>query len=237
MQDYAHRAGRWLTACVLALWGLSGMFAQAETYIAGQVGYTLAQDVTNVNAIDPGLVGLPAGTTVSNVDLNNSLMYGMKLGHYFASTPWLGVELEGFITTPHVPQQQLTLNVPGVGSIPIDQPGATNRLIVMAPNLVARYQAGAFEPYVGVGPGVFFLHQQRAPDAPGGAKYSQSDTRVGLNTQAGLRYRLTDLISVFGEWKYNYVRFSLAGQANGPYFGYQATVNLHNFVFGIGYHF
>jgi outer membrane protein W len=187
MQNYAHRAGRWLTACVLALWGLSGMFAQAETYIAGQVGYTLAQDVTNVNAVNPGLVGLPAGTTVSNVDLNNSLMYGMKLGHYFASTPWLGVELEGFITTPHVPQQQLTLNVPGVGSI--DQPGATNRLIVMAPNLVARYQAGAFEPYVGVGPGVFFLHQQqRSPDAPDGAKYSlSSNSKCNTAGPEGLR--------------------------------------------------
>ena len=235
--DRQQRLGRWFLTCLIVCWGGPLLSAQAETYIAGQFGYTLAQDTTRGKVTDPGLVGLPAGTTVSNTTLNNSLMYGAKLGHYFGSTPWLGVELESFVTRPHTPQQRVTLQAPGAGTILLDETGATNRLIVVAPNLVARYQAGAFEPYIGIGPGVFFLHQRQESLTPGGPAYSQSSTRVGLNTQVGLRYRLTDHVSVFGEWKYNYVRFNLSGQADGPYAGINAVANLHHFVFGVAYHF
>ena len=231
------RMARWLFIGLTIFGGGPFLSAQAELYIAGQVGYTVAQDTTDGRVTDPGLVGLPAGTSVSNTSLNDSLMYGMKLGHYFDSTPWLGVELESFITTPHTPQQRVTLQAPGVGTVLLDETGATNRLIVVAPNLVARYRAGAFEPYVAVGPGVFFLHQRQEPLTSGTPAYSQSSTRVGLNTQVGLRYRMTDHVSVFGEWKYNYVRFNLAGQADGPYAGVNAVANLHHFVFGVGYHF
>ena len=226
---------RLVGAC--AIWGAWLLSAHAETYIAGQVGYTVAQDTTRGRVTDPSLIGLPAGTSAGNLNLNNSPMYGMKLGHYFDSTPWLGVELESFMTTPNTPQQRVTLQAPGVGTVLLDETGATNRLIVVAPNLMARYQAGAFEPYVGIGPGVFFLHQRQESPAPGSTAYSQYSTRVGLNTQVGLRYRLTDHVSLFGEWKYNYVRFSLSGQPDGPYAGVSAVANLHHFVFGIGYHF
>lgn len=95
-------------------------------------------------------------------------MYGLKLGCYFESLPWLGIERESFITTPHRPQQQLILGVPGVGDVSADESGATNRLIVISPNLVVRYQAGSFEPYLGIGPGIFFLHQQKLTSVAGG---------------------------------------------------------------------
>ncbi len=231
------RLARWFFSGLIVFWGGPVLSSQAETYIAGQVGYTVAQDTTRGKVTNPGLVGLPEGTTVSNTSLNNSLTYGMKLGHYFDSTPWLGVEVESFLTNPHTPQQRITLQAPGVGTILLDETGATNRLIVVAPNLVARYQVGAFEPYIGIGPGVFFLHQRQESLMSGAPAYSQSSTRVGLNTQVGLRYRMTDHVSVFGEWKYNYVRFNLAGQADGPYAGINVVTNLHHFVFGVGYHF
>jgi outer membrane protein W len=208
---------------------------QAESYVSGMVGYTIAQDTTRGKVNDPANVGLPAGTTISNVDLNNSLMYGVKLGHYFNSTPWLGVELESFMTTPHRPAQRLTLFTPAAGSFQQDEPGATNRVIVVSPNLVMRYQAGSFEPYVGIGPGVFFLHQKQLTGT--GTDYSQTSTRFGLNTQLGLRYRITEHVSMFGEWKYNYARINLAGQADVNHFGINAVINLHHFVFGVGYHF
>lgn len=99
-------------------------------------------------------------------------MYGIKLGHYLKSTPWLGIELESFITTPQRSQQRLTLGVPGLGAFQYDEGGATNRLIVASPSLLARYQAGAFKPYVGIGPGIIFLHQQLLISMAGGCSYS-----------------------------------------------------------------
>lgn len=209
---------------------------KAETYVAGQAGYTLAHAATHVEVIDPGLGAIPPGTTASNLRLNDSLLYGMKVGRYLDSIPWLGVELESFITKPHIPSQHVTYDIPGTGSVAVDEPGATNRLIVVAPNLVARYRVGDVEPYLGVGPGVFILHQKQGASTSS-SPFSQSSTRVGLNTQVGVRYRMTERVSVFGEWKFNYVRYHLSGQADVPSFGMNATIQLHHFVFGIGYHF
>lgn len=232
-----HRARRWVAA-VLAIWGLSVPYAaQAETYIAGQVGYTLAQDISRGRINDPAYAGLPVGTTVSTVNLNNSLMYGMKIGRYFDSLPWLGVELEGFITNPNRPQQRLTLGVPGTGNVSVDEPGATNRVVVLSPNVLFRYQAGAFEPYIGAGPGVFFLHQKQFPTTPGGLTYSQSNMGYGINTQVGLRYRFNEHLALFGEWKFNYARVDLSGQADADHYGINSLVTLHHFVFGVSYHF
>lgn len=114
IKEVASRGGEYF------FWGLSLLFARAETYIAGQVGYTLAQDTTNGKATEPAFAGLPSGTSVSNVTPNKSLMYGMKLGRYLNSPPWLGIELGSFITTPQRPQQRLTLGVAGLGAFQYD---------------------------------------------------------------------------------------------------------------------
>ena len=236
-RENPHRASRWLVLVALTVWVGSGAPVLAETYIAGQVGYTMAEDTARGRINDPTYAGLPTGTSVSTVDLNNSLMYGMKIGRYFDSLPWLGLELEGFITTPHRPQQRLTLGVPGTGNISVDEPGATNRIVVVSPNIVLRYQAGAFEPDIAAGPGVFFLHQKELGTTPGALTYSQSNTGYGLNTQVGLRYRLTEHVALFGEWKFNYARVDLSGQADAGLYGINTLVTLHHFVFGVGYHF
>lgn len=224
--------------CMAIAVGLvSALPAFAETYVAGMVGATLAPDTVRGRVNDPSFVGLPEGTSISNVQLNSSIMYGAKVGHYFNSIPWLGVELEAFVTVPHRPAQRLTLNAPGIGTIQQDEPGATNRIVVVSPLIMVRYQAGAFEPYAGVGPGVFFLHQEQFTASGSPSNYSQSNTGYGLNTQVGLRYRLTGHVSMFGEWKYNYGCIDLAGQANVNHFGINALSQLHHFVFGVGYHF
>lgn len=211
--------------------------AQAETYLAGQFGYTVAPDVSHVEVVDPGLGAVPPGTTASNLKLNNSPMYGVKVGHYLDAVPWLGAELEGFMTSPHIPSQRVTYQIPGAGAVSVTEPGATNRLVVMAPNLLARHRMGDFEPYVGLGPGVFFLHQKQGSSTAGPVAFSQSSTSIGLNTQVGLRYRLTTHLSVFAEWKFNYLRYHLSGQADVPSFGMNATLRLHHVAFGLGYHF
>ncbi len=235
--DALRRSTSRVFGITIALGLVSTVPAFAETYVSGMVGATLAPDTVRGRVNDPSFVGLPEGTSISNVQLNSSIMYGAKVGHYFNSMPWLGVELEAFVTTPHRPAQRLTLNAPGVGTIQQDEPGATNRLVVVSPLIVVRYRAGAFEPYAGVGPGVFFLHQEQLTASGSPSNYSQSNTGYGLNTQLGLRYRLTGHVSVFGEWKYNYGRIDLAGQANVNHFGINALSQLHHFVFGVGYHF
>lgn len=196
--------------------------AQAEMYVAGQVGVTIPQNLSNVE-------WSAGGVTVGGNDLSlhNSVMYGAKLGYYFDSLKWLGLETEAFNTTPNVKQQNLTIGGINLGT----QPGVDFRVLTWAPvNIVARYQMGAFEPYAGVGLGVFFSRLSQ-----GGS--SSSSTDVGLNTQVGLRYRVTNNLAVFGEWKFNHANISHDNFIGNSGLNVSANYNVHHLVFGVGYHF
>ena len=207
-----------------------GMFCltlpvQAEMYVAGQMGANVPRKLSDVEYSQGGV-----NVGGNNLSLQNSLMYGAKVGYYFDSLKFqnfnLGLETEVFNSTPHIKQQDITIAGINTGT----QSGLTNRVLTWAPLVVVvRYQAGAFEPYAGVGLGVFFSHISDGTD-------SSSSTDVGLNTQLGLRYRVTNNVSVFGEWKYNYANINhtnIAGTGTDISYNYNANI----FAAGVGYHF
>ena len=197
---------------------------QAEMYVAGQVGANIPR---NASSVEYSAGGVTVGG--NDLSLQNSLMYGAKVGYYFDSLKFqnfnLGVETEVFNSTPHIKQQDFT-----VGGVNIGTAGFTNRVLTWAPVvIVVRYQAGAFEPYAGVGLGVFFSHISDGTD-------SSSSTDVGLNTQLGLRYRVNPNLSLFGEWKYNYANIdhtNIGGSGLDLSYNYNANI----FAAGVGYHF
>ena len=84
-----------------------------------------------------------------------------------------------------------------------------------------------------MGVGVFLarIHDGRSGE-------SSSATSVGLNTQLGIRYLVTQNLSVFGEWKYTRASFDFPNStptvATG---GYTADYSANLFAFGVGYHF
>jgi len=135
--------GPWIVAAgVLSLTALSGP-VWAEMYVAGQVGVTLANDLFNVNGTGPN-----QGVSFSDTSLQDSFMYGAKLGYYFESMKWLGLETEVFNTNPNIKQQNITATGPG-GSSTFPSPGQNLRVLNWSPvTVVMRYQAGRFEPYV-----------------------------------------------------------------------------------------
>ena len=210
---------------VITVWVLSLILpvrpAVAEVYIAGFVGANIPNDLSDTQSS-------LGGTTLSGNDLSliTSVVYGAKLGYFFNSMKWLGVETEVFNAEPHLKQQNWTVGGVDLGTLP----GIHNRVTTWAPlNIVVRFQAGLFEPYVGVGPGVFFSHLS-AEDL------SSSSTVVGLNTQVGLRLRLGQTFALFGEWKYNRATFdheNLAGTGQN----FEADYSANSLVLGLGIHF
>ena len=198
--------------------------AQAEWYVAGQLGANLPGDLSNVEWSAGG--GSKAG---NDLKLQTSIVYGAKVGYYFESIKWLGVETELFNARPNIKPQDVT-----IGGIPAGtMQGTYHRILTWAPvNLIVRYQAGAFEPYGGVGLGVFFSHF-RGTDSSG-TDFSSDSTNVGLNTQVGLRYRMTSSFAMFAEWKYNWTQLT---QDNLAGLKVHADYNANNFVVGLGYHF
>lgn len=219
------RASAVFAAGTLSLTVLAGP-SLAEMYVAGQVGVTLANDLFNVKGTGPN-----QGTSFSDTTLQDSFLYGAKVGYYFESMKWLGVETEVFNANPNIKQQNITASGPG-GSVSFTDPGSTLRVLNWSPvTVVLRYQAGRFEPYVGVGMGVYFSHL-----SSGGQ--STSDTNVGLNTQLGIRCKVTEQLSLFGEWKTNRVKFHFdASSPNGNAGGFKADYGVNLLAFGIGYHF
>ena len=221
--------------------------AYPQGYIAGQLGVSIPGSLSNVD-VTSQLIGnppmpTPPGTQFSDFDLHNSFLIGAKAGYFSRSIRWFGVEAEVFHTTPHVKQQPVTTTL-GSGFIwsdtgtptsnPIISPGLSFRMITLAPlNLVFRYPGHRLQPYVAVGPGIFLARLKQLGD-------SQSSTKLGLNSQVGLRYFMSRHWALFGEYKFNYVRLDFKETNVGRPIGldgFDATYIAHNFVFGVGYHF
>ena len=204
----------WLTL-ILTVCGLLVLFqrtANAESYVAGLAGYGLSAQLTDVR--------MAGGVTGSNLGLQNSPIYGLKVGHFMDNLKYFGAEAELYTATPYLKQQQLTLSSP-TGSQTATIPGAHLRVTTAAFNVVYRYPGHVVQPYAGVGLGLFWFTTPTST--------ASSEVRPGLNVLAGTRVLVTEQMALFGEYKYNHSSF--------PGGDFNANYNAHFVVFGVGYHF
>jgi opacity protein-like surface antigen len=209
-----------------------------EFYVAGFGGYTIGHGFDNVEG-----TGIASGLNLGDFSLKNSGVYGLKIGYFLPRRlTWLGFEVEGFNTTPHIEETNLIS-------------GTHLRVTTLAFNAIARlktmcqrhedhgrktggtedtvYRYHEFcrlQPYVGVGLGVFFA---RASDEAG----SVSDNGVpGLNALAGLRFYVTERIALFGEYKYNRATFDF-DNIGGANIGLKGDYSASHIVGGLSLHF
>ena len=224
------KVSRWITF----VWGMAAFAlvasgsmlmtaapVSAEGYIAGFAGWSLPQkfdNVTTTQANQP-VPGFPAGSSVSQLSLTQSLMYGLKAGYYLNSLRFLGIEGEVYTNTPNFRQQGVQINGTGAGTIQ----GQDIRIITYGANVMLRVPGERLQPYVGIGPALFQAIQTFDN------KSNDSSTRLGLNVETGMRWLLTKHFMLFGEYKYNYARFHFEALA-GDY-------RSHNLIAGIGWNF
>ena len=194
---------------------LPSSFAHAEVYVAGQIGYTSPNDLSNVQGVGP-----ISGIGLSDLKLHDSIVWGGKVGYYLPAVNWLGVETELFSTTPHVEQQPVT----ALG-VTVTAPGFDLQVVTWAINAIVRYPGKQFQPYAGIGLGVFFAEARFQGQ-------SDNDVAPGLNALAGLRYFATDHIAIFAEYKYNRAAFEFPDAI-----GIKADYSANLFVGGVSYHF
>jgi opacity protein-like surface antigen len=211
---------------------LSPSMTLAESYVAGTFGVTMPQSLSNGVTTQDGIGGLD----ISDQSLKSSLNVGAKLGHYFSKARWLGVETGVSYTTPHIKEGSLTFTGPG-GSLPSPTFSGIHQRIVIwdVVTFMLRYPGNRFQPYVGVGPALFFA-SLNGPTAPPG----QSATAIGLNAEAGARYFITRHWALFGEGTYNRARLSYSSNDSNPAadpFGFRATYSAFTASIGVSYHF
>jgi outer membrane protein with beta-barrel domain len=206
--------------------------AQAESYVAGTFGVTMPQSLSNGVVTQDGFGGLD----ISDQALKSSLNIGAKLGHYFSKARWLGVETGLSYTTPHIKEGSLTFTGPGGSLTSGTLSGVHQRIIIWdVVTFMLRYPGNRFQPYVGVGPALFFA-SLNGPTAPPG----QSATAIGLNAEAGARYFITRHWALFGEGVYNRARLSYSSNDSNPAadpFGFRATYSAFTASIGVSYHF
>ena len=204
--------------------------AYAESYVAGQIGLVFPLKATGESEVSGGSFG--GGTSSTNPVFKNSVLGGARLGHYFASIPWFGFSTEVYYSTPNLAQQ--ALNVTPSGSAPnqiVRLSGQSMRSVIWNNNLEFRLPGAQVEPYGGVGLAVMFTHLQDGTTGIG-----RSSTSPGLNVYIGGRYWATERVTLFAEWKYNYIP-SLSFDPTGSLVGFSTNFTTINVAFGAGYHF
>lgn len=221
---------------LLALGCLIAPDVRAELYLGGQVGFSRPNDFSKVEFKGP----LAQGLTSTNLDLQNSLLYGAKLGYFFPGrVNWLGLETEAFHTMPNAKQQRASFTGGSIQCTPAqctgDLGGAQLRIITWALNLMLRYPGTTFQPYIGGGPALFF-----AKASQGGN--TSSDTHVGLNALAGIRLFVTRNFALFAEGKYSRVKLEFDNAVDLSSLGLgtagiTGTYSAYAAVAGITFHF
>jgi opacity protein-like surface antigen len=186
--------------------------ATAEWYVAGHAGVNFADRLTNVLG-----TGGQEGLQAPDFDLKNSISFGGKVG-YFPQHQWFGIEGEVLHTTPHIKNLDT-------------DPGIHLRVTTVGVNLIARYPGRTFQPYAGVGAGLFIA---RIGDTP--TVRRDTDVTGGWNVLAGLRAFITPRIAVYTEYKYTSATFTF-DDAFGTLGGFEGTYRAQHVLAGLSYHF
>lgn len=210
----------------LALTIIIGMFlmtsnlATAEWYVGGQAGFVKPNDLKDVKG-----VGSSKGISLSDLDLDNALGYGAKVGYFLPdSLDWLGVEFEVFTANPHIKQQNVTAGFGGSSSSLGTLDGSHLRIITPALNVIFRFPGYYVEPYAGIGIGAFWGH---ISDSTG----SDNDVAPGANVLGGLRFYFNKSVALFTEYKYNYTKFKFKDSQ------FEANYSSHGIFGGLSFHF
>jgi hypothetical protein len=162
---------------------------------------------------------------------------GGKLGHYFTRARWIGVETGVSYSTPHIKEGSLTFTGPG-GSLTLTElSGIHQRMIIWdVATLMIRYPGYRLQPYVGIGPALFFA-TLKGPTAPPG----QSAMGIGLNSEVGARYYITRSWALYGEGQYHLAPhlgyISNDSNPNADPFGFRATYSAFTVSLGVSYSF
>ena len=196
--------------------------AYAEWYAGAYGGLANPSTLSNVSLSSPTIAGGVKDARVMDLQLEDSSVWGAKVGYFFAKSPWIGVETDLYTLRPDLKEQITVGGVAGRPNAFSDTfPATSLRVTTGVVNLIIRSPAISerFQPYGGAGYGAFMTT----------GSHTKTSVSPGLNLVAGARYVLTDKLVLFGEFKFNRSTLYFSG-VEGKY----AT---QLFVFGVMWHF
>jgi opacity protein-like surface antigen len=150
--------------------------------------------LVGLSSVAVGMLSLTLFNLPVQAEMYVAGQVGVSLPNSFSNVN--GVGSNTGLTASDLSLQNSVMYGVNPGAFNVNVPGQDVRVLNWAPiNVVVRHQMGPFEPYAGVGLGLFFAHVKESQTGE-----SSSSTRPGLNTQLGARYLVTKNVALFGEW-------------------------------------
>ena len=186
----------------------------AELFVDAYVGPAFTED----GKFDNG-PAVPATTKFDTV-----VSGGARLGYFFDAVPFIGFAIDG---SHYQPDGKFGGGGSGfdfdarVTGLSFDLMG---RLPLMASN---NFPNGQLQPYLTIGPGIYFSRLKITPTPFFGKK--DSDSSGGVKVGAGATFMVTRNIGVFGEYRFSHFTADLLG--------FEMDVNTHRVQLGASFRF
>ena len=141
--------------------------ASAEPYVGGYVGASFP------SSSDVDAKALGTKVIAEDVLFGTSAVFGGKVGYWLKSFPYVGLEVEAYHHNPGASSQTVSLTANGApaGTVKLDK--LDLGVTTVGFNLLGRVPGKRFQPYVGVGLGIFITRSK------------DTDTSVGLQVWPG----------------------------------------------------
>lgn len=219
-----------LPAMIVCLAGVPE-WARAEWFADVYAGWASTQ-TSDVTATDQNcsLFGCTATQRATRTVLfDTSNPFGIRLGYWFESVPWLGFAGDLSFFEAQASGVDVTL-------LPF------SALVMVRYPLLATeaFPKGRLQPYLGIGPS-FAVYQDASvdfrPDLPGEVKGTSSD--IGVDVRAGLAWQFHRHVALFGEYRYS--SFPVEIKKEPFLFGNIQTIDseikTHHFQLGVSFRF
>lgn len=194
--------------------------ARAEGFVDLRVGGAFTEE----SDVEVTIEGIGAGS--SSADIEDSVTGGLRGGYWLDVLPFVG----------------LAADVSYFAADDEDSSGEID-VIPLSPLLMLRlpiaeseeFPHGQFQPFVGVGPGIFVT----SIDDTGG--YEDDSVDVGADVHAGLKVLVTPSVALFVQYRFTTFEAEFSDTVPTPFGIRQVDLDLdidtHHAAAGIGFHF
>ncbi len=167
--------------------------------------------------------GVAIEDSANNVNYDNTYTFGGRVGYWSPGIRWAGFALD-------------------VSYFELNGDGIETNVFPVSGLAMLRYPGTKLQPYIGIGPGVFITDIEVDIELSGQAKtFSESRVDIGLDTRAGLAWKLFKHFAVFGEYRFTYYQATYEEKVSSA--GEKTEVEIetenkvHHFLLGVSYRF
>jgi opacity protein-like surface antigen len=169
----------------------------------------------------------PFGVTIedsaNNVDYDNTFVVGGRAGYWSPHLRWAGFAVD-------------------VSYFQLDADSIETRVFPVSGLAMFRYPGATLQPYIGIGPALFITDVEVDIELSGQAEtFSESRVDIGLDSRAGLAWKVYKHIAVFSEYRFTYYQAeykeSVRSGGTKTHVEIETDNKVHHILLGVSYRF